>query len=417
VKRSQPIRIAAAILAAFAFLSPAASAHPFDTEDRPARNYAEAVHVVRDELREIHRSRESGDTAEVIRRASRLATFAISVPGFALTPSSALPDSAAGGVAIASSRLRAVAAALERDARSGDSSGVVLQLARCADLVAILDASLPAQYVCPMHCEAGRTYDRPGLCPRCQMHLQKVTSDVYSVEVRSAAPLREHSPASLTFRVRDPAGFEVRHFEIVHEKPMHLMIVSQDLARFDHVHPSLEADGSFSLRHVFPEGGHFFLFHDFTPDSVGMQVVPVELVVEGTEPATRPLVVDDLRPRRVDGCDVTISHTPLVPGETSAMTFSLSRHGRPVTDLEPFLGAAGHLVLISQDRASYRHSHPLETRPGSSVTFQVRFERTGLYKGWAQFQRHGRVLTVPFVVAVTRDAKDSPVPGSSSALR
>jgi hypothetical protein len=268
-----------------------------------------------------------------------------------------------------------------------------------------------------MHCEPGKTYDRPGLCPRCQMHLQKVTSDVYSVEVRSAEPLRAGTPASLTFRIRDPAGFDVRHFQIVHERPLHLMIVSQDLARFDHVHPELEPDGSFRLGHVFPEGGHYFLFSDFTPDSVGMQVVPVEMVVAGDEPAPRPLVVDDDQPHRVSGCDVTISHSPLVPGETCAMTFSLRRHGRPVTDLEPFLGAGGHLVLISQDRASYRHSHPLETRPGPSVTFQVRFERTGIYKGWAQFQRHGRVLTVPFVVGVALDAKGSPASGSSSALR
>jgi len=164
---------------------------------------------------------------------------------------------------------------------------------------------------------------------------------------------------------------------------------------------------SFMDRACEHSGGRYVLFHDFTPDSVGMQVVPVELAVEGAERPPVTLVADDDRTQSVDGYDVALAHSPLRPGADCTMTFTLMRRGKPVTDLEPFLGAMGHLVMISQDRASFVHSHPLEARQviGPSVEFNVRFDRTGLYKAWGQFQRHGRVNTVPFVLRVFTDGR------------
>ena len=162
------------------------------------------------------------------------------------------------------------------------------------------------------------------------------------------------------------------------------------------------------------------LFHDFTPDSVGMQVVPVELAVEGAERPRVALTVDDDQRKRVDGVDVTLSHSPLLPGADCTMTFTLERRGKPVTDLEPFLGAMGHLVMVSEDRGSFVHSHPLEQKAviGPSVTFNMRFERTGLYKAWGQFQRRGRVITVPFVVRISADGRGGNDPlGGASAER
>jgi hypothetical protein len=182
--------------------------------------------------------------------------------------------------------------------------------------------------------------------------------------------------------------------------------VSYDLAEFDHVHPVPSSGGEFSLKHAFRFGGRYVLYHDFTPDSVGMQVVPVELVVQGAERPRASLAPDET-PKKVDGYDVSLTHDPLAPGRDVAITFRLARGGKPVTDLEPFLGAMGHLVMISEDRASYVHSHPLAiaTGTGPEITFRARFERTGVYKAWGQFQRKGRVITAPFVVRVSADGR------------
>ncbi len=205
--------------------------------------------------------------------------------------------------------------------------------------------------------------------------------------------------------MKDPAGFDAANLQVVHEKLMHLMIVSEDLSWLDHVHPEPDTSGHFSLRYAFPRGGKYVMFHDFTPANVGRQVVPVELAVEGVAQPARPLVIDDTMHKRVYGYQVTLTHTALGIDVDAAMTFTLMRGGKPVTDLEPFLGAMGHLVMISEDRASYVHSHPLtqNATKGPTVQFNTMFTRTGIYKAWGQFKRHGRVITVPFVVEVSVD--------------
>ncbi|HKQ57252.1 MAG TPA: heavy metal-binding domain-containing protein, partial [Candidatus Eisenbacteria bacterium] len=280
---------------------------------------------------------------------------------------------------------------------------------------------VPRRYVCPMLCEPGRVYQRPGDCPVCGMDLQLVTSERYSVEVRpERAPVRAGRRVTLVFRIRDPAGFEVKDLEVVHEKLLHLMVVSDDLSEFDHVHPVRQADGRFTLVHTFRNGGRYTLYHDFTPPQVGMQVVPVEVEVQGARRAPRPLVVDDKRIGRAEGIDVKLTHTGLAPALGCGFAFWFSRDGKPVADLEPFLGAMGHLVIISEDRRAYIHSHPTEANatPGPIVQFAMTFPRTGLYKAWGQFQRRGKVLTVPFVVRVTASGHlDEPPPAEDATRR
>ena len=63
-------------------------------------------------------------------------------------------------------------------------------------------------------------------------------------------------------------------------------------------------------------------------------------------------------------------------------------------NLEPYLGAMGHLILIHQDAVTFVHSHP-DDRAGSpgTLVFQARFPKPGVYRAWLQFQRAGRVFT------------------------
>jgi hypothetical protein len=92
-------------------------------------------------------------------------------------------------------------------------------------------------------------------------------------------------------------------------------------------------------------------------------------------------------------------------GREQLVTFELedARTGAPVTDLEPYLGAAGHLLFASADLAVAAHSHPvaqISEAGGPTVVFQWLFPRAGDYRMWVQFQRHGQVLTASFTVPV-----------------
>jgi hypothetical protein len=245
------------------------------------------------------------------------------------------------------------------------------------------------------------------------MELQLVTSDRYAALVQPSGELRAGRAVPLSFRLRDPAGFDVGPLEIVHEKLLHLIVVSSDLSWFEHVHPVRDSAGVFHLKVTFPSGGTYTLYHDFTPPRVGMQVVPVELAVLGSPRAPKPLVIDDRAPKRVSGYDVKLTHTGLAPGLGCGFAFWLSKNGQPVTDLDPFLGTMGHLIVVSQDRTAFIHSHPVAAPAGRGpiIEFGVTFPKTGLYKAWGQFERQGRVITAPFTFRVTDDPHND-LPGT-----
>ncbi len=284
------------------------------------------------------------------------------------------------------------------------------------------------RYVCPMACKGGAYFKEAGRCPECGMHLKLLSGRNYRVSVTpegmelEGGRIRPGVESTLRFRITAPDGKPVTLLEIVHEKLLHLLMVSNDLAWFAHEHPTIQADGSFTLAFTFPHGGAYTLYHDFTPPRVGMQVVPVEIQVLGDSPPAAPLTVSKSRAQTVDGYTVELrTASPVKSIQMQSLAFRVSRAGGPVRDLEPFLGAMGHLIMISQDRKNFVHSHPLEPLKGNSserelpngpeVVFNAQFPVPGLYKAWGQFQHQGRVITAPFVFEVL-----SPIGASAKPL-
>jgi hypothetical protein len=272
----------------------------------------------------------------------------------------------------------------------------------------------PAVYFCPMHCEEAKTYDKPGKCPVCLMNLKKLTDDKYKVEIDPVPPAKIEAgkPVTLKFMLMDPTGLALKRVEIVHEKPLHLLMVNSDLSWYAHEHPELQPDGTFLFTWTFPAPGEYTLFNDFTPADVGMQVVPVKITVTGAAalPAAAPLKVDSGAPKSIDGYTITLdTGGPIKANAATHLVYTISCVGQPVTDLTPYLGAMGHLVIISQDLTEFVHSHPHEhgaaasvpsRKGGPKVEFEAHFAKPGLYKAWAQFEHRGKVVTVPFVIEV-----------------
>ncbi|HEY3412499.1 MAG TPA: FixH family protein [Armatimonadota bacterium] len=218
-------------------------------------------------------------------------------------------------------------------------------------------------------------------------------------------PPAAQKPDKLKFKVFARGSQEIwSDFVVVHTKPWHLLVMSNDLRWFDHIHPQQNEDGSFTVEETFPAGGDYLLLSDVSPRGYGQQFLPVPLKVDGAPFATPYHLAPTLLTGSFGGVTVRLdAPSPLKPHQDIPLLFHLSTpDGKPVADLEPYLGAMGHLIIVSEDRTRFVHSHPLSTErtPDGVVRFVARFPKAGLYKAWAQFQRAGKVITSDFVISV-----------------
>ncbi len=222
----------------------------------------------------------------------------------------------------------------------------------------------------------------------------------------SPSPARAGEPVTLALTFRDAGGAVVRDLTLQHEKPLHLLGVSRDLATFQHLHPEPAADGSYRVETRFPSGGEYVLFADYSAEGAAPSVQRLELGVVGAPRAPVALTESRSATQAADGLRLTLrTQKPLRAGGSGAtLRFDVEdvATGQPVRDLEPYLGAMAHFVLISEDTQSLLHAHPLEAVGAglSTVSAHTTFPRAGLYKLWVQLQRRGEVVTVPYVLRV-----------------
>jgi hypothetical protein len=268
------------------------------------------------------------------------------------------------------------------------------------------------QFACPMHPDVRA--GAPGACKRCGMQLVasgRVSDERYLLDVLTEppAPLAA-APLRLRFMLRQQESEQpVRDFAEVHERLFHLFIVSDDLAYFDHVHPELQADGSLTVGTVLPRVGRYQLYADFVPQGGTPQFLAHTLYTAGTvsDPAGhRPQLQVDVATQKAAGVRVDLQLPPafgLVAGELQAFRLHMTDadSNAPVADLQPFLGAPAHLLIVSDDLIDAFHTHPaadFSTTNGPDIVFETIFPRPGLYRMWVQFQRRDHVEVVSFTV-------------------
>ena len=202
--------------------------------------------------------------------------------------------------------------------------------------------------------------------------------------------LRAGAPARLNVRLeRD--GKLYTQLDTAHgEPPLHLIFVRRDLAGYVHVHPR-PLSGGFTTGVTLPSPGFWRAYADFEVDGEKI-VLGRDVFVPGEFTPQR--LAEPRRTASVDGYDVRLRRG-------TDLTFEISRGGRPVSTLQPYLGAAGHLVAIRADDLAYLHVHPREgSRPGT-VAFEAELAEPGRYALFFQFKHGGSVHTVPFTLVAT----------------
>ena len=279
-----------------------------------------------------------------------------------------------------------------------------------APMVWLLVWMLSAQgggFWCSMH--PGERSAVPAACPICHMPMVPIPPfrvGEYAIDVSLVPQKNGRGMAGLRLVVRDPASRAVvTAFETVHERTFHLFILSRDLESFLHVHPDMRADGTFELAQSLPPG-EYVLVADFLPAGGVPQTVSRAVVTPGFDPPStrgRPTPALTAGPSDVvvDGIRARLEAPALAAGKdvTLKITFSHAASGAPVTDLEPYLGAPAHLLMVNPDVTDAVHGHPEgEATAGPTVAFDVLIPTTGPFKLWVQIQRRGKVLTFPFTV-------------------
>lgn len=206
----------------------------------------------------------------------------------------------------------------------------------------------------------------------------------------------------LNIQVSDESGNPIKEFKLEHEKLMHLIVVSEDLTYFDHIHPEYQGEGKFTVMSTFPTGGAYKLYADYVPKGFSKVVKSEMIQVEGNMRTETPLKEGALT-QVIDSNEVKLTFDHLMAGMQTELNFNFQdvEKNEPIIDLQPYLGAVGHVVIISADTNTYLHVHPVEEKAtGPEATFMTTFPEPGIYKIWGQFKRDDHVFTVPFTVNV-----------------
>jgi hypothetical protein len=311
---------------------------------------------------------------------------------------------------------------------------LVLLLTACLSIEFTQGSAAPEEetaWVCPMHPDY--TMDIAGKCPRCGMDLVHAAPfDVrdYQLDFRTVPALvKPGQKTTLRFQIRRPGTGEiVKHFELVHERQYHLFLISQDMEYFQHIHPEEQNDGTWTIEVTLPKPGYYKVLSDFLPSGGASQFIARPLVTAGytgdLEADGAHLAPDTNLTKSVDDITATLSYDPLqfVVGLYGHLNFHLTdtATGRPITDLQTYLGAFGHTLIMSEDMVDYVHSHPLDIlampdddggppvflippgadleklRGGPDVTFEGLMPKPGRYRAWTQFRRNGKIHTFAF---------------------
>ena len=192
-----------------------------------------------------------------------------------------------------------------------------------------------------------------------------------------------------------PDGDPVTSYDEVHDQPLHLIKIRRDGADYEHVHPTLGDDGVWTARLTLSPGSSR-LFADFTPTAGPALVLGTDVELPGAyEPSPAPAVTStDL----VGGYEITLSGD-LVAGESSPLTATVTLRGEPVTDLQPYLGAFGHLVALREGDLAYLHVHPEESDAGPEIPFLAEVPSAGRYRLFLDFRHEDLVRTASFTLA------------------
>lgn len=250
------------------------------------------------------------------------------------------------------------------------------------------------------HQDTGHANEAAGAHTESALPGLAVAANGYRLELsRDLVPAGTAEP--FRFRIIGPDGAAVTRFDVEHEKRLHFVVARRDGAGYQHLHPEMAADGTWSVPLTIPAAGSYRVFTDFKPEGAEKTTLGADIQAPGQYQPRQP--DGPMRTATVDGYTVALKGK-LEPGHASVVTATVTRGGSPVGDLQPYLGAYGHLVALRSADLGYLHVHPLgepgdgATPAGPEIRFAVEVPTAGRYRLYLDFQHAGTVRTAEFTV-------------------
>lgn len=200
---------------------------------------------------------------------------------------------------------------------------------------------------------------------------------------------------TFAFRIIGDDAGSVTNFQEIHDRPLHLIVISRNLVDYLHLHPTMDASGRWTVHFPPLSPGSYRVFADFQPVGAANITLGTDFSVPGTVASVA--VPAPSKRATVDGYVVTVAGTPTVGAQE--LSFTVQFNGEAV-HTDPYLGAAGHLVAIRDGDLAYLHVHPHDDPSTAVVTVVGEFPTAGRYRLFFDFEHSGRVHTAAFTVDV-----------------
>lgn len=221
-----------------------------------------------------------------------------------------------------------------------------------------------------------------------------------------ANTINSKAPVPLVIDIQDKNGKVINQFHQFQEKLMHLIVVSDNLQSFNHIHPQYKGNGHFEVAANFPQPGSYTLFSDYKPAGQKEQVSVLKAQAPGKNLNSTKIDLNRNKTIADTKINFSTSQTTVKADEEVHLIFKLQNPAsdRPIADLQPYLGEKGHLVILRQSSplkaTDYIHAHAMKSTPPGEVHFMTSFPQPGNYKLWGQFNRNGKIVTADFWVNV-----------------
>lgn len=262
-------------------------------------------------------------------------------------------------------------------------------------------------YTCPMHPEVkGKQGEK---CSKCGMDLALVQSKANNIEVNIISTpqiIEPNKPTLLSISITDNG--KPAQLEVVHDKKIHLIVVNDKLTWFDHIHPTEQSNGKYTVTETFPNSGKYITFADFKTVGASHTINKQELKVSGNV-VEKADTISNKWVSNIDGYTVTlVNGNDIKTNRTQHLGISVEKNGKYLSskDIETYLGAVAHVVMISKEDKEFKHIHPISNER-FPIHGETNFDKAGIYRMWVQFQTNGQVHTADFTITVLQGDKQN----------